>query len=59
VHPFLKAAEVPDRRLFISHRMIFCLGHGSCRILLPWLMPPTLDRTKSTLIIYRDCSSWS
>jgi hypothetical protein len=23
---------VPERRLFINHRIIFGLGHGSCRI---------------------------
>jgi hypothetical protein len=33
VHPFLKAAEVPESQLFVNHRIIFAAGHGSCRIL--------------------------
>jgi hypothetical protein len=33
VHPFLRAAEVPARQLFVNHCIIFAFGHGSCRIL--------------------------
>ncbi len=32
VHPFLKAAEVPERRLFVNWCIIFRPRHGSCRI---------------------------
>ena len=32
VHPFLKAAEVPDRRLFVNWCIILPARHGSCRI---------------------------
>ena len=32
VHPFLRAAEVPDGRLFVNWRIILPPRHGSCRI---------------------------
>ena len=39
VHPFLKAAAVPERRLFVNWRIIFCSGYGSCRIFPPMANP--------------------
>jgi hypothetical protein len=51
VHPFLKAAEVPERRLFIYYRIIFASGTGVAEFFVPWLIPLGSNRTKSTLII--------
>jgi hypothetical protein len=51
VHPFLKAVEVPERRLFIQYRIIFASGTGVAEFFVPWLIPLGRNRTKSTRII--------